>query len=181
MARVIRGHARVVPTELVDASARADAIVEAARAEAVRTQDAVREEARAAAKEEAKAELAAAMVGIEIARTEAVDEVHRDVATFAIAVARGILGEAFEADPGRVRALVDDALARVARRRRARVRVHPDDVEHLEGVVAEVVGDASLSPGDCVVESDLGDVDGRIETRLAQLRHALERGLERKR
>lgn len=171
----------MVPVEVVDASARAGAIVEEARAEAERTRAAVRNEATAAAKMEAEADLAAAMLGIEIARNEAVEEVRREVVTCSIAVARGILGDAFEADPGRVRALVDDALARVARRRWARVRVHPDDVAHLDGVGAPVVADASLSRGDCVVTSDLGDVDGRIETRLAQLRRALERALERPR
>ena len=57
-----------------------------------------------------------------------------------------------------------------------RVRVHPDDHalvsagagEALAARGARLVADAGLSRGGCRVESDLGQVDARIETRWAQ-------------
>ena len=37
----------------------------------------------------------------------------------------------------------------------------------------EIVPDHTLSRGDCVVEGDLGAVDARLDTRMAELRRAL--------
>lgn len=174
MARVIRGRARVVPAEVVGARARAAAILEQAAEEAERTRDTVRAELAAEAEATANARLAAAMLGVEVAREEAVHEVRRQMLSLSMQVARRILGETLAAEPERVRALVAETLGRVARARRAVVRAHPADVPLLEGIAAEVVQDGSLSRGDCVVESDLGDVDARIETRLTRLMSALE-------
>jgi flagellar biosynthesis/type III secretory pathway protein FliH len=53
------------------------------------------------------------------------------------------------------------------------VAVHPDDVDALRGVGATVISDPSLSPGDCVVSCELGEIDGRIEVRLDALAKAI--------
>jgi len=174
VARLIKSGARVVPAVIVDASKRAEAIVRSAHEEAERTRAAIRDEASVAARHEARAEVARALIAIEAARAQAIEEIRGEVVALSIAVARQILGETLEAQPDRVRALTDVALARVARSHAVRVRVHPEDVGHLFGIIAEVVADSSLSRGDCVVESDLGDIDGRIETQLEHLARALE-------
>jgi flagellar biosynthesis/type III secretory pathway protein FliH len=69
------------------------------------------------------------------------------------------------------------------------VRVHADDARALRsgGPGADVVSaaggtlvlreDASLARGDCVVETELGTVDGRLAARLELLRRALLAGL----
>ena len=173
MARVIKGGARVIPSAVVDARERAQAIVAEARAEAQRTREATRAEMEAEARAQARAEVAAAIVSVEAARREAVDAVHGRVAELSLAVARRVIGEALEADPAVVRAHARDALARVRRASVVTLRVHPDDRAHVEGLGAPIEEDASLSPGDCVVHSDLGDVDGRVETRIARLADAL--------
>jgi flagellar biosynthesis/type III secretory pathway protein FliH len=66
------------------------------------------------------------------------------------------------------------------------IRVAPQDVQALEGdsgksalqsmTVArvEIVGDATLSPGDVVVESAEARIDGRISARLGELRRAVD-------
>ena len=62
-----------------------------------------------------------------------------------------------------------------------KVRMNPRDVEALEGPIraileetgnlatAEVVPDSKISPGGCVVESSLGVIDERLESRLERI------------
>lgn len=173
MARVIKGGARVIPAAVVDARERAEAIVADARAEARRTREATRAELEAEARAQAHAEVAAAIVAIEEARREAVDAVHGRLVELSLAVARRVIGEALAADPAVVRAHARDALDRVRRASVVTLRVHPDDRAHVEDLGAPIEEDDSLTPGDCVVTSDLGDVDGRVQTRIARLADAL--------
>ena len=173
MAKVIRGAARVVPGAVVDAKREAEEILERARVEAESLREAGREALEAEAREAARAGLAAAMVGVETARREAIEEVRASVAELALALARRIVADALADDPSRIEALVQDALSRVRRASRTRVRVHPDGAGRLGALDVEVIADETLEPGDCVVESDLGDVDARIETRLDALERAL--------
>ncbi|HTN53808.1 MAG TPA: FliH/SctL family protein [Anaeromyxobacter sp.] len=42
----------------------------------------------------------------------------------------------------------------------------------------EVAPDPSLEAGDCVVETDFGKVDGRLRTRLDELRRAVDSASE---
>jgi flagellar assembly protein FliH len=70
------------------------------------------------------------------------------------------------------------------------VRVAPEDAEllrsaagkdALDGLAAarvEWVADPSLQRGDCVVDTDFGQVDGRLTTRLAELRRAADAAAE---
>jgi hypothetical protein len=43
----------------------------------------------------------------------------------------------------------------------------------LTAATVEVVGDPSLGAGDCMVESELASVDGRVDTRLEEVRRAV--------
>jgi flagellar biosynthesis/type III secretory pathway protein FliH len=48
--------------------------------------------------------------------------------------------------------------------------------QEISSAQIEVMADPSLRRGDCVVVGDLGTVDGRINTRLEELRQALQAG-----
>jgi flagellar assembly protein FliH len=85
-------------------------------------------------------------------------------------------------------ALARSAVRRLGESRVIKVKLAPADAQAVSAVLAtrgagalaplasaqiEVVADASLERGDCVVEGELGTVDGRLETRLEELRRAL--------
>jgi flagellar assembly protein FliH len=85
-------------------------------------------------------------------------------------------------------ALARSAVRRLGESRVIKVKLAPADAQAVSSVLAargagalaplasaqiEVVADASLERGDCVVEGELGTVDGRLETRLEELRRAL--------
>lgn len=81
--------------------------------------------------------------------------------------------------------LTQRALQSVVRARQLRLVVAEPDAlaaraalqrwqgEHPEAAAMDVVIDAALTPGDCVVETDEGAVDGRLEQRLAALEDVL--------
>ena len=166
MARIIRGGAAVV-----DAEAEAARIVRDAEARAAE----VLAEERARLEDEARA---LARVEGERARRAELDALAPQITRLALEVARRVVGEALAVDPDRVRDLVREALDRVRRASRVRVRVHPDDAPRLDGMSVEIVADGALRPGDCVVESELGDVDGRLEARFEAVERALSEASE---
>lgn len=100
-------------------------------------------------------------------------------------VARRILELELSTSPQPLFALIRSALRRAGESRTVAVRLHPADLQAIEGRVHEPMGagltlsqvklvpDASLERGDCVVETDFGTVDGRLSTRLAEAARVL--------
>lgn len=178
MGRLIRAgeprRARV-PAEVADARSEAARIVGAARAEA----DRVRAEAAARGRREAEVEAAARLLQAAAAAERLRAHAEGELPRLAVAVARRLIGDALEDDPSRVRAVVAQALERARRARRIEIHAHPDDVPHLRSVASgsettvAVVPDPSVGRGGCVLHTDVGEVDARIEVQLAALEQAL--------
>lgn len=159
-----------------------------ARAEAARVRQQARQEGYEQGRAEADRELAAERQRLErewSRRREELEEAYRrllaatrnDVLELAFAVARRVAGETLAADPERLREQIDEALGRLGSEG-ARVLLHPEIARRLAhscplpaGV--EVVGDAALAPGDFVIDSPRGGVDGRIDSQIARLRGAV--------
>jgi flagellar assembly protein FliH len=136
------------------------------------------------ARRENNARLAATIDRVQLGGARLAEEARADVLELAFQIAGKILetelGQGHEA----LFALIRSAVRRVGESRRVSIRLHPDDAAAVQiardsadsGVVSltrvELVADASLSPGDCVVDSDTGQIDGRLNSRLAELRRA---------
>src|SRR6476659_1665643 len=80
----------------------------------------------------------------------------------------------------RLQAWLEDELARFVPGSSLRIRVHPSDAARMEtpsllaargscAGVLEFVSDADLTPGGCIIESERGTLDGRVETKLTSL------------
>jgi flagellar assembly protein FliH len=177
---------RVVPAEALQARHEADGILGAARTEAERVMREARDhaarvrmEAEAAGRRDARAE--AARVVVEATRTR--DRILRDaqdqVLRVAMAVARRIVGDQLAADPAAVRALAGRALDHARRARQVTLRIHPDDADAVAPLAQDwpgtltVVPDATLTRGDCLLHTDVGDVDARLHIQLAALERTL--------
>lgn len=95
------------------------------------------------------------------------------------AAACRLLGKA-QADRSLVAALCVDLLKEVPVRA-VRVHLASGDAQSVGDVCGEleIVSDPSLKPGDCIVRTPRGDVDGGIETRLRALLDALLASLGR--
>jgi len=172
---------------------RAEAILAGALAEA----EAVRRaagEVRAAAVEEGRAEgLLAGRAELEARLSELAEAQARWLARaevealdLAVEMARRILDRELRLDPAAAVEGTRSALQAAGRWRSVRVRLHPDGLAQLRagapalpaaegGGGLELVADPSLQPGDVVVETEAGQVDGRIDSRLEGFRAALAR------
>lgn len=186
MARILRADRRgpaLRPAAVLDAQAQARAILAEAHAEA----SVLRERARAEGRTEGRAELAAAELAFATERDRQLAADAAAAVDAVLRVASHLAGEALVAEPARIASLVHHELERIRGAARVRVRVHPGDRAALEHACAERAGDdrlprairvepdASIARGGCVVESDVGTLDARLEVRIEALRAALLR------
>jgi flagellar assembly protein FliH len=170
---------------------RAEALISGAEAEAEavrrttgQVRAAAREEGRAEGLKAAGTELAARLAALGEANARWLARAEVEALDLAVEMARRIVGRELRCDPAVVSEGAAQALRAAGRRRALRVRLHPDDVAHvrdrspgLAGSTAvtalELVADPTLAPGDVVVETEAGQVDARIASRLEAFRAAL--------
>ena len=113
-------------------------------------------------------------------------DMRNDALEVAMMLARKIVEGELTTNVDRMMSTVRSAVRRLGESRRITVRLSPEDAEllskgnqpssELGGLSAakvEVVADAALGRGDCLVEGDLGSVDARLDTRFAELRRAI--------
>jgi flagellar assembly protein FliH len=110
------------------------------------------------------------------------EQMAQALAKAATALARQVVREELATHPERVVAVAREALAALLlSARHVTVQVHPDDLplvaqgagEELARRGARLVADAQVARGGCLVESDIGSVDGRIEPRWRRAAGAL--------
>lgn len=143
-------------------------------------------QAKAEAHVQAREQSAQALLGASAARDRALADARAQVIAVGIAAAEKILGASLNANPALIEDVVRPLLTRVRRARRLTLRLHPDDAHTLEprllalekdsgvGCPISLESDAILQRGSCVLVSDLGVLDARVETRLELVARALE-------
>ncbi len=112
-----------------------------------------------------------------------------DALEMAVLIARRIIEGELKTNPAALTGLIRSAVARLGESRKVQVRLHPSDAANVEaagdsGPLAglsiarvEIRPDPTLSPGDCIVDGEQGTVDGRVATRLDEVRRILSRAL----
>lgn len=99
-----------------------------------------------------------------------------------MSVAREIIGHEVRADPAVIEHTLTQALQNLHFATRIAVRLHPDDLVHLQEHAAvweqhtpalEFVADEEIARGGCVLESDRGGFDATLETQLKTLHEAM--------
>jgi flagellar assembly protein FliH len=175
---------------LAQASAEAEQIREAARAEGY-------EQGRAAGHEQGAAEIAAAAAalgaaahGIEELRGEVAEAVESDAIELALTLAGKILAGAFQARPELVVEIVQGALRRISDRRQITVLVNPADLEVVRAAIGELTAqgsgvelcdlqsDARVGVGSAIVRTSEGEVDASVQTQLERAREVANTTLE---
>jgi flagellar assembly protein FliH len=143
----------------------------------------------AAIRAEALDRVAPAVQVLRLSAERLAEQARGDALEIGFLVARRILEAELSTGPEALFGLVKGALRRAGDSRLVRVRCHPGDVMTLSGPAAagqlgvttatvEVVGDPALEPGDVVVDTDFGKVDGRLKTRFEELFRAATSALE---
>jgi flagellar assembly protein FliH len=157
-----------VPEEEVDR--RVQAAREAAVAEANQRVRIECERVRKSAEEE----IGKALRELLDERAEYLRKVEGEVVQLALSIARKILQREAELDPTLLAALVRVALDRMQSGSVVRIRVAAENAELWRRCgdgkrgsdCWEIVADAALSPGDCIVETELGTANFGLEAQL---------------
>lgn len=181
MGRVLKG--RVVPGVVLDAATEAKRIISEAQEEAAERvrvaegqSEAIREEARQRGDAEGRGECAALLVEAAAARDSLLQDAEDSLIDLALAATTRLVGDVLKAHPDVVRARVQEVLSKTRRAQRVTVYVHEADVARVqgfEGVVVQVSDE--LGPGDCIVDTDVGQFDARVSTQIEGLRAALKK------
>jgi flagellar biosynthesis/type III secretory pathway protein FliH len=172
MGRVIKGG--TLEPELLGALDSGRDIIEQAH----RSARAIVDEAQRRVLEQDLARAAAALVDARQARSQARADGVDDLVELSLEIARRLYDRARDEDPDVVRDLCLEALSKMAGAQSVTLRTNPADLDAASvlatpGSAIRVVADPGIGAGGCVVESELGTADGRIETRLDALRLAL--------
>ena len=119
------------------------------------------------------------------ARKAFLDALESQVVELATLIAERVIDREVRTDPELIGNTVRRALAQIADRQALRLRVHPSDYEALRarqvtlleefsGVESlEIAPDDSVTPGGCIAESRLMQVDARMETLLGNVLETL--------
>jgi flagellar assembly protein FliH len=122
------------------------------------------------------------------AKSAVYGEVEREVVRLAIEVAKKIVHREIQADPEIVQTLVHVALSHAAERSPVTVRVHPLDHRALldkhpgwaeesgDGREVVIVADKTIERGGCLIQTECGDVDARIEEEFREVERAFFEG-----
>lgn len=106
----------------------------------------------------------------------------REAVELAVEAARQVIGAAVERDPGLVAATVRRALERAGALNVVRVRLHPGDEDRVRATLTEahgralpfeVLADGAVSVGGCIVDTDAGRIDARLDVQLEQIAQSL--------
>ena len=119
-------------------------------------------------------------------RNEKIDTAEAQLIEVAILIAKRVVKMLTEKDKGIVIRNIQEALRRIKGRTKITIRVNIDDLEisarhkdefyqmldKIEGVT--VLEDPNVDVGGCMIETDFGDIDARINTQLNEIETAIK-------
>jgi flagellar assembly protein FliH len=118
-----------------------------------------------------------AVEGFQREREEYFNRIEPEVVQLALAIARKILHREAQVDPLLLTGLVHVALEKLDAGTRVRLRVAPADAHFWneffarssDTITPELLGDAALPHGECVLESEIGSTQISLETQLKEI------------
>jgi flagellar assembly protein FliH len=119
-------------------------------------------------------------------RSSLYTQVEREVVKLAVAVAKKIVHREIQVDHDIVRTLVHVALSRVAEKSTVTICLNPVDYDYFverraelsqsEGQDISLLADKSIERGGCLIQTNCGDIDARVEEEFHEVEHAFFEG-----
>lgn len=112
---------------------------------------------------------------------EVTAKLESEVVELALEIAKKIVAREINTDREVVLAVTRTALTKLHARTLASVHLHPDDLVFVQenrdrlnfhGSL-ELIEDKSITPGGCLIHTDSGDIDARIESQFDEIAHGL--------
>lgn len=163
-----------------EAQENAARITENARREAEMLRELAYEEGR----EKAVSEFSQAITDAYEKRERISFEIEQDLIKLSIKLAEKIIGREIQMEKATIADIVSTALRHVRQQERLIVRVNPNDFSQIEGFETKIVNsgraqfldfdpDPKVESGGCIIESEVGTVDARLQTQLKILERLL--------
>lgn len=144
----------------------------------------IRREAYQTGRDEAESELIDNLLAIKEIRLQALQEVEQDVLKLSIKLAEKIIGREVQQDETVRGEIVLNALRQARQQEMLTVRVNANDLPLVEQMrerldsfgrakYIDFIADQSVREGGCIIESQSGTIDARLETQLRILENSL--------
>ncbi len=165
-----------------EAQARAQVILAEARQQGTAAVAAAEHDARV----KADIELTARWVALRQAEGRRMGSDTDRVVSIAVMLAERLVGAALQVDPAMIGSLAGAVIAEARGVRRAVIRAHPIDAEHLRGLLStagveaasfSVESDDGMERGSLRLQTDIGVIDAQLRGRLDRLSVALRDAL----
>jgi flagellar assembly protein FliH len=110
----------------------------------------------------------------------------QETVSLAMAVARKIIGSEVSTSDKALTGIVKQALQRVSGNETIRIRMNPEDVQRMEDLRGDLsvdiednktlqfIADKSITSGGCLIETEMGSIDARIEKQLQVVEDAFQ-------
>lgn len=130
-----------------------------------------------------------AVLSVEEGKKDLIRELEPQIINFCLKAVEMIVGREIDAASANLEKLIKPILTKVSDATRIIVKVNPQDLNQLrefssdivdDGKIEslEIVSDADISLGGCIVETDVGTIDATLETRIEQMKEAVQGGRE---
>lgn len=168
---------------LEQARERANRLYEQAQRDIQNLKDRAHEQGR----QQGKAEAAGLLIQAARERERMLGSAEKQIVELALQAARRIIQKELCSTPETIAAIVSPLVKRAQRAQNITLRVHPQDVPALVEAVPDlkieaeilcsvlVEPDETIDRGGCVVATDIGTFDARVEVQLDALAHALQK------
>lgn len=158
----------------------AEALLQAARDEA----QTMRQEGYQAGLQRGLAQLATCASQLSTLRETALRARENDVIGLAMAVARKIVNKEIEEDLALLTSLFEQTLGEIGAAQQIVIRLHPKSLPLMKSaqqklkeidqpVQIELESDSTLACGDCIIETEFGRIDARLDAQFAFIERAL--------
>lgn len=182
---------KVLKNQIISANDEAARILEEAenfaldiRREAEIDAENLRAEAYRSGTEKAVTEFEQMLLDVREIRERVWRETEQDLLRLSIRLTEKILGREIQSDKTAVADIVATALQNARQQEKLTVRVNPSDLPTIEKEIENLsrsgrsqfmdfIADPRVSEGGCLIESEVGTIDARLETQLRVLERAL--------
>lgn len=190
--KILKHAGGVVKSETYAASIEASQIVEAARLlaqkienDAEQKRQTTLETARQEGYQQGLREWNAAVAAANAARDKYLADSMPELISLAVRIAQKVIGEELRTNPKAIVGVARQSIHGVNRGRSLTLRVPPEDVDVVRrrmlmlreaagpNRLLEIVADAAIPAGGCIVETEYGIIDARLETQLRCMEEAL--------
>lgn len=132
-----------------------------------------------------------ALIQLNAIREETYQQIEKEVVDLALAIAQKVICREISTDPETVVCVAKEALAKVDDPGKIKIKMNPSDLQfinetkyQLSNLIADVnhvtfEAEESIQSGGCIIETELGEIDARIEKQLQAVEESFRSALEK--